>query len=316
MHTRFMLLVILAALACSPGDADIGTGLPDLPQGVEAISLDGDTLRPSPLSDDLQRDRGLRFEEARQAFEANPADADALIWLGRRTAYLGRYREAVTIYTEGIRQHPDDARMFRHRGHRYITLRLLDLAVTDLERGASLIEGRADEVEPDGLPNVRNTPTSTLHSNIWYHLGLAHYLSGELDNALQAYRECLEVSNNPDMLVATTYWLYMTLRRLGRDDDARAALEPISDDMDIIENQAYHQLLQLFGGGRTPESLLDTSAEADVPLANATVGYGIGNWHFINGREEEAVAMWQRVLEGDAWAAFGYIAAEAELARR
>ncbi len=316
MRTCLVLLSMTAVSACGGDGADSGPGLPELPPGVEAISLGGDTLRPSALSDDVRREREQRFQEALRGYETDPTNVDSLIWLGRRTAYLGRYRDAVGIFTEGIQLHPSDPRMFRHRGHRYVTLRLLNLAIADLERGASLIEGQADEIEPDGLPNVRNTPTSTLHSNIWYHLGLAYYLSGDLENALRAYRECIAVSNNPDMLVATTYWLHMTLRRLGRDEEALAALEPISDDMDIIENQSYHQLLQLFTGDRTPESLLDTSAETDIPLANATVGYGIGNWHFVNGREDEAVSTWQRVIEGDSWAAFGYIASEAELSRR
>ena len=45
------------------------------------------------------------------------------------------------------------------------------------------------------------------------------------DQALPAYRECLGFSKNPDMLVATTNWLYMTLRRLNRPEDARALLQ-------------------------------------------------------------------------------------------
>ncbi len=56
-------------------------------------------------------------------WERNPDDADALIWAGRRTAYIGRYREAIGIFSEGIARHPDDARMYRHRGHRYLTVR-------------------------------------------------------------------------------------------------------------------------------------------------------------------------------------------------
>ena len=46
-----------------------------------------------------------------------------------------------------------------------------------------------------------------------------------------------------DLLVATSHWLYMTLRRLGRDDEARQVLKPIHADMYIIENHSYHRLL-------------------------------------------------------------------------
>ena len=91
--------------------------------------------------------------------------------------------------------------------------RALELAI---DYAAALIEGTDDEVEPDGLPNALGIPVSTLHSNIWYHLGLARYLKGDYEGAVQAYGRGLEVSRGPDNVVSTTHWLYMALRRLGR----------------------------------------------------------------------------------------------------
>ena len=82
--------------------------------------------------------------------------------------------------------------------------------------------------------------------------------------------------------------------------------------LDVIENGGYHRLLLMYRGELTPESLLDQSEDA---LGNATVGYGIGNWHLYEGRLEEAESVFRRVLATDQWAAFGYIASEAELAR-
>lgn len=300
------------------GRAERSTGAPPppvLPPGAEAWSLFGEALRPEPLPDDLRRERQARLAEARAAFESDPDDAEAIIWLGRRTAYLGRHREAVEIFTRGIALHPGDARFLRHRGHRHITLRRFDLAIEDLEAAARLVAGRPDEVEPDGLPNARNIPTSTLQSNIWYHLGLARYLRGDFDGALGAYRECLKVSLNPDMLSATTHWLYMTLRRLGRETEAAAVLEPIHEGMEIIEDHAYHRLLLMYKGLRDPSRLADPAAADDAALDEATTGYGLGNWHLYNGRRAEAERLFRRILAGGEWAAFGYIAAEADLKR-
>jgi tetratricopeptide (TPR) repeat protein len=181
-----------------------------------------------------------KYEQAWQDWEDQPADVERIIWYGRRTAYLGRYLDAIDIYTEGIRLHPQEPRPYRHRGHRYISVRKLDLAIADFEHAANLIEGTADQIEPDGLPNAKNIPLSTLHGNIWYHLGLAYYLSGELESAERAYRECLAVSGNDDMVVATLHWLYMTLRRLDRSDEAEQVLAPVNTEMEIIENMAYH----------------------------------------------------------------------------
>ena len=265
------------------------------------------------LSAETRRAFEAKLEEARAEFEKSPGDADRVIWLGRRTAYLGRYKEAVRIFTRGIEQFPDDARLYRHRGHRLITLRCFDAAVADLERAAKLVRGRPDEIEPDGLPNARNVPTSTLQSNVWYHLGLAHYLKGDFRRALRAYREAEKVSTNPDMLVATTHWLYMTLRRLGREQEAAGKLAAVKDGLDIIENADYYKLIKVYQGKLAPADVLaEIEKDADT-LSDATLGYGLGNWFFYNGRRAEAERIFRRVRGGNQWASFGYIAAEAEV---
>ena len=303
---------ISALLAACAGWGRELKPLGEMPGRPEAISLVGDTLYPPELPADVRQDRLRRLSEAQVTFDADPGNVEAIIWLGRRTAYLGQYRKAVEIYSVGIEKHPTDARSYRHRGHRYISLRRFPHAIADLQQAAQLIAGTEDQLEPDGLPNVRNMPRSTLHSNVWYHLGLVYYLTGDFERALEAYRQCLAVSNNPDMLVATSHWLYMTLRRLDRNDEARRVREPIHADMDIIENHSYHRLLLMYKGQIEPEALMRVAADA---LTNATVGYGVGNWHFYNGRAEPAVQVFRQVLEGGQWAAFGYIAAEADLSR-
>ena len=308
-------LSLILLLACGePREGADQAATSPLPPGAQAISLLGDTLYPPELPADVSADRAVQLAEARAYYEAEPADAEALIWYGRRTAYLGDYRQAIEIYSEGIERHPNDPRLYRHRGHRYISVRQFDAAIADLERAAQLIAGSEDEIEPDGMPNARNIPTSTLHSNIWYHLGLAYYLKGDLEDALRAYRECLKVSRNPDMLVATSHWLYMTLRRLGRETEAAAVLEPIDAEMDIIENVSYHRLLMMYKGGVTVDELMG-EAEAAGGLENATLGYGIGNWHTYNGRPKQAEELFRTILQGPQWAAFGFIAAEADMQR-
>jgi tetratricopeptide (TPR) repeat protein len=287
---------------------------PTLPDGIEAISFRGDSLRPPPLDSAMAAQRMALLREAQRAHASAPDNPDSIIGLGRRLAYLGHYRDAIEVYSRGLEHHPEDARLYRHRGHRYITTRELDRAVADFERAAQLVAGQPDRVEPDGLPNARGIPTSTLQTNIWYHLGLAHYLLGDFEAAAAAYRECLELSANPDMAVATSYWYYMTLRRLGRFDEAQALLTVINPDMDIIENLAYQQLLLMYKGEIDAVAMLEGARSADA-IGNATIGYGVGNWHHYNGRETQANQVFHAVLSGPQWAAFGYIAAEAEVAR-
>lgn len=264
------------------------------------------------LSAETTRDFEAKLARARADYAKNP-DADSRIWLGRRLAYLGNYKDAIRIYTAGIERFPRDARLYRHRGHRLITLRCFDDAVSDFEKAARLIKGQRDEIEPDGLPNARNIPTSTLQSNIWYHLGLAYYLKGDFTRALAAYREAMKVSLNPDMLVATTHWLYMTLRRLGRTKEAEQLLRQTSDHLVVIENEDYWELLRLYKGRVKIE--VNDQALNNSPLSNATWGYGYGNSFFYSGDRMEAEKVWRRVVAGNQWSSFGYIAAEAELNR-
>jgi len=254
-----------------------------------------------------------QLAEAEAALAKNPDSADALIWVGRRQAYLGRYVDAIDTFTRGIERFPADARFYRHRGHRYITTRQFAKAVDDFTKAVALTRGKPDEIEPDGQPNARNIPTSTLQTNIWYHLGLAHYLMGDFDAAARAYAEDLTISPNDDNLVAVTHWAYMTARRRGRHEEAKRLLAPITKDLAVIENTAYHRLLLMYKG-EIPEAELMKTVDAGLELV--TTGYGAGNWHFYNGRVAEARAIWKKILETDQKAAFGYIAAEAELARQ
>ncbi|MEM8933900.1 MAG: hypothetical protein AAGE94_22100, partial [Acidobacteriota bacterium] len=170
---------------------------------------------------------------------------------------------------------------------------------------------------PDGIPNARNSPTSTLHSNVWYHLGLARYLRGDFEGARRAYVECMALSKNDDMRSATAYWQFLTLRRLGLEADASALIEPFHADMDLLENHAYHALILLFQGGpdgADREALLATARDQGE-AALATTGYGVAMDAWLADDTTRPREIWQEIVDTDAWASFGYLAAEAELLR-
>lgn len=303
MMPRIFHVALLLALSASQ------------PAPPEAVSLLGKPLFPAAISAEARKTLEENLKNAEIVYGRNPDDPDATIWMGRRVAYLGRYREAIEHFSDGVEKHPDDPRMYRHRGHRYITVRDFPKAIADLSKAAELIAGKPDQIEPDGQPNARNTPTSTLNSNIYYHLGLAHYLSGDFAKAVAAYKQCLEFSKNPDMLAATTYWYYLALARLGRAADATALLTPITPDMDIIENASYHRLLRMYKGELTADGLLAPASSAGLDAV--TTRYGVAAWHLANGRTDQARTLLREIVDGypQQWPAFGYVAAEADLAR-
>ena len=71
-------------------------------------------------------------------------------------------------------------------------------------------------------------------------------------------------------------------------------------------------MLLLYKGLRTEAQTLSASIEGN---AAPTVNYGVGLWHWLEGRREQACAAWERTVADENWAAFGFIAAESELAR-
>lgn len=286
--------------------------------GIEATSLLGQTLATPIFPVEARARLEAQYAEAKTAYEHDPDDADAVILIGQRTVALGRFQDAIAIFSEGIAKHPDDARLYRHRGHRFISTRQYDRAIPDLTEAARLVAGQQPVPEiPAGSPPGANA-TYTLQFNIWYHLGLAQYLLHQFAEADPAYRACAAFSRNDETLVAVTHWHYMTLRRAGQPDDAVALLGPIHKDLAITENGPYHRLTLLYKGDLTPEAVLDTTGDTkDKALMDATASYGVGNWYRYNGKTTEAESLFRRIVDdtppGMAQFAFGYLAAESDL---
>jgi tetratricopeptide (TPR) repeat protein len=306
MKILLVLLSLIVLLSCNNKVEEDAHHI----EHYEAISLLGDTLRSTVPSEKLM----ARFNEKKAAFVKDSNSLDNTIWYGRFTAYKGDYKESIKIYSEGLKRFQDESRLLRHRGHRYISIREFDKAIKDLSRAAELIQGKENQTEPDGMPNARNTPVSTMHGNIYYHLGLAYYLNQDFNKALEAYKKCLGTSSNPDNVVSATHWIYMINRRIGRLETADQYLEPITEDMDIIENDAYHKACLMYKGLLQPDSLYQPGAEDSA--SGSALKYAIGNWYFYNGDRKKAKEIFEAIVAGDDWASFGYIAAESDLANR
>ncbi len=324
MVSRTIAALLLLLTACGDGaptpDDDprgmsvaqpAAPGSAELPEGAQTRSLLGEVLFPPPLSDELRATREENLERAVRERDENPDDPEAWIWVGRHEAYLGEYRAAVETFTEGWERFPDDARFLRHRGHRLLTLRDFEGARADLSHGIEIAGDRMAEIEPDGLPNPLGIPLTTLGFNLWYHRALAEYLDGDFDEALRSWEATLEVSDNPDLQVASRYWLYLTAARLGDMDAARQAAAPIDESTEVIENGSYRDLLLLFRGARSVEDVLDP----EEGLAAVTVLYGVAMHELLEGERDSGRAYLQRILDRpEQWPAFGYVAAEAEVA--
>lgn len=232
-------------------------------------------------------------KEAEQKLAADPKNIELVIALGRAQGSIWRFHDAIATYTHGIALAPEQAMLYRHRGHRYISTRQFDKAVADLTRASKLNDRDFD---------------------IWYHLGLAHYLKGEFAQAATAYERCRQVASNDDSIIAVSDWLYMTYRRLKKETEAKQVLERITPQMEVKENKSYFDRLLMYKGLKPEAELINLEKATDLEIA--TVGYGVANWHLYNGNAAKAREYFQKIVSGKAWAAFGFIAAEAELARK
>lgn len=283
---------------------------------VIAYSLLGEPLKPVPERISAFHEKDSLLTVAEQAYREDPLQLDNVIWYGRRLSYLTRYREAMTVYTTGLHLFPQSPEIYRHRGHRYLSIRRFEEAVNDLRLAAELARGRPVQTEPDGLPNAQNIPLSTLQFNIWYHMALAYYLHGKYTDAAVAYDSCMVYATNDDLLCATTFWYYLTLRRMGDHDGAGDLLRSIRKKMDIIENMAYHQNLLVFKGVQPVDVLLEKFPEqVAMDIDVVTKANAAGQYFLLNGDKVRAHEIFQQILGSEVWPAFGYIAAEAEIAR-
>ena len=267
---------------------------------IETITLLGDTLR----SLEIKKGKSFnQFQSAQITYFNNQNNAEALIWYGRRTAYMGYYQEAIKLFTLGIKNHPNDARFYRHRGHRYISTRQYDKAISDFEKAVQLIDGHEDQIEPDGLPNAKNITLSTLQGNIWYHLGLAYYLKNDMNNALKAFNNRSVTHKYDDNIVSGGHWLYMINRRLNKIEESNTVINEVHQNMDIIENMSYHQSCLFYKG------LLK---ESEIVIDEVAL-YSLANWYVYKKNDTvKAKQYYQNLLGTGNPYSFAYIAGEAD----
>lgn len=236
-----------------------------------------------------QADTGA-VARAAAALAQDPANVDRIIALGVAQSGVRQFREAIETFSKGLANSPDNALLLRWRGHRYLTLRQLDAATADLEKGARLD------------PKLYG---------IWYHLGVVRFLRGDFMAAAAAFATGHRLAPDAGELAGSTDWLWMSLARAGRAAGAKALLDSRPDS--VPTTNQYARRLRLYRGEIGPEAVITAADTADVGLA--TLAFGLGNWYLVRGDTAKAKTAFERAIASGGWPAFGFIAAEAELAR-
>src|SRR5437016_13969494 len=80
-----------------------------------------------------QRDTGA-IARAESALTADPQSVERIVQLGVAQSGARQFREAIQTFTRGLTIAPNDAGLYRWRGHRYLSVLELDRALDALAR--------------------------------------------------------------------------------------------------------------------------------------------------------------------------------------
>ena len=254
----------------------------------ETTSLLGEKLYAQPADASIA---------AAQAKLSTVAD---FLTLSQAQAARRQYQEAIRTATEALKRFPHDPNLLLERGHRELGLREFATAQRDLEQA------------------VKGDPTK-LDSH--YHLGLAFYFQRDFRKAAMHFTHARDLAKTDDSLIDCTAWLYASLRRADKKDEAAAALARITPDVHNTEPHLlfYLRLLHFYQGGNTETDILPPKpvpGDTEAELSFNTISYGIGNWHLYNGDAAGASTIFRRVVTGEAWNSWGFIGSEVELAHQ
>ncbi len=238
---------------------------------------------------------------AKKKLAVDSKNASLVLVLSQAEANRRQYREAVATCTKGLAFAPKNADLYIERGHRELGLREFRSAERDLAHAAALDPTKLDA---------------------FYHLGLAHYFQGQFSDAAESFQKACALAKNDDSVIDCTNWLYVSLRRADKKEQAVQALKRIGP---AVKNKEAHLLFYLrlehfYQGSLTEQAVLPAKPvdpnDVEAELSFDTVTYGVGNWRLYNNHDAKgAAALFREVVKGNAWNAWGFVGSEVELAR-
>ncbi len=267
-------------------------------------TLIGTAITAPAWSDKTRTRLEIDLKIALAVMEIAPEREDSYIWLGRRYGYLTRYAEAIDVFSTGLEQFPDSYKLLRFRGRHLARNREFDLAIADYLRAAELVESVQDSYEPDGIINARHQYLGSYRSNIHYYLGQTSWAVGDYQATLAGMTRAASepLVQHDDRRVATGFWLYLALRKLGRDEEAEAVVAAIPEGLELVENHDYYDGVRFFKGTVSEDALL--------PRAGLNAKFGIAMFQLFEGHTQKGNSILRELVAGSSQ---GYWPAETEL---
>lgn len=268
-------------------------------------TLIGTPLRLPEFSAATQKRLDQDLEAARATLRIAPDRPESHFWVARRLSYLGRFCESVDVLTAAIAQFPESYELRRYRARKLARSRQFEAALADYREGLRLMEGKPDYFEPDGLPNRLGLTIGTYRGNMIYYHAQTSFAVGDYRTMLAGLQTAFDMTwpfAKNDMVPPIAYWKYLAHRKLGEHDKARAVIDAVPDEIDLIENHAYHQATMVMKG-RFPLAEAARSKDPNIKFAAAM------EYRFA-GNEAEAKRLLREVVVENAQ---GHWPAEVEL---
>ena len=244
---------------------------------------------------------------AKQKLDADPKNLELLRALEQEQVKAWQYREALETCARGLQIAPQTAAFYVERGHREVALQQFAATIADMKRAIAIDPSIGD---------------------IYYHLGLAHYFRGEFAPAADAFQKSVDIAKSKgaegtDGVTNSTNWLYASLRRAGKKDEAAKALEAVPPEVTTKDphSQVYLNLVRFYQGRMKdsevvePEPPRDGHVYLEPELKFDTSAYQVGNWYLYNGNRSKAREYFERIAKGGVWITWGFVGAQVELAK-
>ncbi|MFM9840910.1 MAG: hypothetical protein ACKVOQ_21770 [Cyclobacteriaceae bacterium] len=276
MKVVFFFIILVALIP------QIGNSQSKIESTPQAYSLLGKPLYSNPLEPKslAKSDSVIRFIQAKHEL-----GEDDFIEIGKQLVATVRYKEAVENFTIGLNKFPNSYKLLRLRGHRYLTLRKLDLVMIDLLKARGLIKSQPDSWEVD----AEGKQTDTYQHQIEYHLGVYYFLKKSYKEAVAAFEKSLKDAHQGNEIVGTTDWLYNSYQRNGEKNKAAQLLATITPDFKADQDQAYFRRVMLYKGVIKPSELVDEAMPIEkLSIQEVTKLYGLANWYGFQGNKQKA----------------------------
>ncbi len=218
-----------------------------------------------------------------KALELDPDNAEVQYQLGSACYYQDRLGEALGYYKKAVELSPDDPHYNFVLGYSLKEDNDLNGAVEALEKSIAL---------------------DNSDIQVYKNLGETYYLLGEYDKSSESFKEVV----NMDSQLENCLYLYISLRRAGKENDAKEILQKANTN--VNKGDASYLILRLYLGFIDVDLLQQKAGERVIPC---TLYYHCGMGLLFNGKQKEACDFFQKCIDTKLKYIFDYRRAEHEL---